>query len=99
MGVQRTRSDHVHSHPSRAVGVGELPNEIGQSSVGDTGAAGLRCGLGPEMTADGDDPGARNKTIINSADETQQPAQLQRHRPAEGLRFDRGQRSGRRYSC
>jgi hypothetical protein len=70
IGVQGTRSDHVHSHTSWPVGVGELANEVGQCTVGDTGPAGLRRGFGTEMAADGDDPGPLDKPVLNSADET-----------------------------
>ena len=91
------RSDHVHSHPPWPVGVGELANEVGQGSIGDIGAAGLRRGFGTEMAADGDDPGPLDKPVLNSADETQQSAEFQRHRPAKGVWVDRGQRSGWRY--
>jgi hypothetical protein len=70
VGVQGTRSDQVRSHPPWPVGVGELTNEVGQSSVGDTGPAGLRRGFGTEMAADGDDPGPLDKPVLNSADET-----------------------------
>ena len=85
--------------PLRPVGVGELANEVGQCSVGDTGPAGLRRGFGTEMATDGDDPGPLDKPILNSADETQQSAELQRHRPAKDIWLDRGQRSGWRYGC
>ena len=89
----------MHSHPPRPVDVGELANEVGQGSIGDTGPAGLRRGFGTEMATDGDDPGPLDKPIVNSTDETQQPTQLQRHRPAKDLWLDRGQRSGRRNGC
>ena len=74
IGFQRARSHHVHGHAARSVRIGELANEVGERSVGDAGAARLRCGLGSEMPADGDDSGVLDKPVVDGADEAEQAA-------------------------
>ena len=83
--------------PQGPVDIGELADEVGQSSVGDTGIACLRRRFGAEQAADRDDPGPINESVLDSADEAKQSAEFQRHRSTESVRFDRGQRSCRRH--
>ena len=91
-GVGGPGRDQVRGDAAGPVGGRELAHEVGQRRVRDACRAGVRGGFDAVVPAEGDDPGARLQVPVDRPHQPQQPAALQRHRPTQRVRLDRGER-------